>query len=189
MNAPLTFREILYPTDFSDASRAACATAADLAGRFGARLHVLHVVPPVTDPTPAPATMRALAAGLPPGLAVVTAIASGIVTRQIAAYARRNAIDLIVLGTHGRTGVTRALLGSVAEGVVRRAPCRVLAVPAALPPAPVPGPAARAEEPEEPASCAVCGAATQAELICEPCRAKIRGEALEHKLREERAGR
>lgn len=186
--AALMIRQILFPTDFSDASRLAGATAADLARQFGARLHVLHVVPPVTDPTAAPGTVRAIADELGRGLSVVTAVASGLVARQIAAYARKNAIDLIVIGIHGRTGVTRALLGSVAEAVVRHAPCRVLTVPAALPPA---VPPARLEAPElaETTSCAVCGATTRDELICEACRAKIRGEALDRKLKEERAGR
>jgi hypothetical protein len=79
------------------------------------------------------------------------------------------------------------LLGSVAEAVVRHAPCRVLTVPPALtaPPA-----AAAAERtPGETMSCVVCGGPTQDELICETCRTKIRGEALERKLRNERAGR
>ena len=186
--AGLSIRQILFPTDFSDASRLAGATAADLARQFGARLHVLHVVPPVTDPTPAPAAVRAIADDLGRGLSIVTAVASGLVARQIAAYARKNAIDLIVIGTHGRTGVTRALLGSVAEAVVRHAPCRVLTVPAALPPA-VPAAPSEALEVPETTSCAVCGATTRDELICEACRAKIRGEALDRKMREERAGR
>ena len=186
--AALSIRQILFPTDFSDASRLAGTTAADLARQFGGRLHVLHVVPPVTDPTPAPAAVRAIADDLGRGLSIVTAVTSGLVARQIAAYARKNAIDLIVIGTHGRTGVTRALLGSVAEAVVRHAPCRVLTVPAALPPA-VPMARPEALEVPETTSCAVCGATTRDELICEACRAKIRGEALDRKLREERAGR
>lgn len=186
--AGFTIRQILFPTDFSDASRLAGTTAADLARQFGARLHVLHVVPPVTDPTPAPAAVRAIADELGRGLSVVTAVTSGLVARQIAAYARKNAVDLIVIGTHGRTGVTRALLGSVAEAVVRHAPCRVLTVPAAFPPA-VPAARLEALEVAETTSCAVCGATTRDELICEACRAKIRGEALDRKMREERAGR
>lgn len=181
-------REILFPTDFSDASRLAGTTAADLAREFAARLHILHVVPPVTDPTPAPANLRAVAEALGHGLAPVTAITSGLVSRQIIAYVRKNAIDLVVMGTHGRTGVSRALLGSVAEAVVRHAPCRVLTVPAEFP---APAAVRMREGPEGPetTSCAVCGAATREELICEPCRAKIRGEALERKLKEERVGR
>jgi len=183
----MIIRDILYATDFSDASRLAGETAADFARMFGARLHVLHVVPPVTDPTPAPVALRAVTAELDKGLSIVTAIASGRVARQIVDYARRHAIDLIVLGTHGRTGVSHALLGSVAEAVTRRAPCRVLTVPAALlgkstAPTPI-------EEPEERTSCTVCARETQDELICEACRAKIRGEALDRKLRTERAGR
>lgn len=188
MPGSFAIRQILFPTDFSDASRLAGTTAADLTRQFGARLHILHVVPPVTDPTPAPATLRAVAEALGRGLSPVTAITSGLVTRQIVAYAKKNAIDLIVMGTHGRTGVTRALLGSVAEAIVRHAPCRVLTVPAELP---TPAPAMPHEAPEGPetTSCAVCGATTRDELICEACRAKIRGEALERKLREERVGR
>jgi hypothetical protein len=104
---------------------------------------------------------------------------------QIVDYARRNTVDLVVLGTHGRTGVSRAVLGSVAEAVIRRARCRVLTVPATLPPAAVPP-----EDVEETtAFCAVCRAVSRDDLICETCRAKIRCEALERKLREERAGR
>ena len=187
MSEPLLIREVLFPTDFSDASQPAGATAVDLVRHFGARLHVLHVVPPVTDPTTAPAAVRALTAGLPAELSVVTAITSGLPARQIVDYARRNAIDVIVIGTHGRTGVSRALLGSVAEAVVRRAPCRVLTVPALLVEAQAAP--AHALESAETTACLVCGARTHEELVCESCRAKIRGEVLERKLREERAGR
>jgi universal stress protein A len=184
MTSALTFRDILFATDFSEASRSAGQTAAAVARHFGARLHVLHVVPPVTDPTPAPEALRAVVADLEAGLSVVTAVASGRVATQIVNYARRNSVDLVVLGTHGRTGVSRALLGSVAEAVIRRARCRVLTVPATPPPS-----AATAEEVEETTSCAVCGAASPDDLICEACRARIRGEALERKRSEERAGR
>jgi nucleotide-binding universal stress UspA family protein len=187
MTTPLLMREVLFATDFSDASRLAGETAAAFARHFGARLHVLHVVPPVTDPTSAPAALRALAAELEPGLSIVTTVASGRVPRQIVDYARRNAIDLIVIGTHGRTGVSHALLGSVAEAVTRRARCRVLTVPVSL--SETPAAAAKNEPAEAPTTCRVCGAETPDELICEACRAKIRGEALEQKLRAERAGR
>jgi len=119
---------------------------------------------------------------------VVTAVTAGLVAHQIVAYARRNTIDLIVIATHGRTGVSRMLLGSVAEAVVRHAPCRVLIVPPALEAASVEGAVAEAA-PTETTSCVVCGGPTQGELICETCRAKIRGEALERKLKDERTGR
>jgi Universal stress protein family len=102
----------------------------------------------------------------------VTAIASGRVARHIVEYAQRNAIDLIVISTHGRTGVSHALLGSVPASLTEAAP-----------------PAATGEAVDAPTTCRVCGAETPDELICEACRAKIRGEALERKLRTERAGR
>ena len=187
MTQPLLVRNVLFATDFSDASRLAGESAAAFARHFGARLHVLHVVPPVTDPTPAPAVLRAVAAELERELPVVTAIASGRVARHIVDYARRNAIDLIVIGTHGRTGFSHALLGSVAEAVTRRARCRVLTVPASLSEATLP--TAGGEAVEAPTRCRVCGAETPDELVCEACRARIRGEALEQKLRPERAGR
>jgi len=183
----MTIRDVLFATDFSEASRQAGQTAAEVARHFGARLHVLHVVPPVTDSAAAPAMLRSAAAELEKGLSIVTAIASGRVTRQIVDYARRNSIDLIVVGTHGRTGVSHALLGSVAEAVTRRARCRVLTVPATL--AGTPALPAVIDEVEERTSCRVCGAESQDELICGACRAKIRGEALDRKRSEERAGR
>src|SRR5689334_22530096 len=124
----LAVREILFPTDYSDISLNAGRTAAQLARRTGARLHVVHVVPPVTDPGPADPLPKAIA-GFGSGLDVVTAVVPGLPAREIVRYARRHAIDVIVMGTHGRTGMSRALLGSVAEAVVRRAPCRVLTVP------------------------------------------------------------
>jgi len=188
MASELSFREVLFATDFSRPSRLAGRTAAEFARQFGARLHVLHVVPPVTDPTPAPAALRAAAAELGTGLSVVTAVASGRVASQIVDYARRHAVELIVLGTHGRTGVSHAILGSVAEAVVRRASCRVLTVPPASAETPRAAHPVIDEAPET-ASCAVCAGPSQGDLICEACRARIRGEALQRKRAEERAGR
>ena len=186
MTTPLVIRNVLFATDFSDASRLAGQTAAEIARHFEARLHILHVIPLVTDPTGASEALRAEAAELERGLSIVTACTSGRVARRIVEYAGRNAIDLIVLGSHGRTGVSRALLGSVAEAVIRRAQCRVLAVPAMTPDVVAAVP--KTDVVDETTSCTVYGAATQDELICEPCRARIRGEALHRKLREERAG-
>lgn len=188
MSTPLSFRDILFATDFSEASRPAGETAAELARHFGARLHVLHVVPPVTDPTPAPEALRAAAAELGAGPSTVTATASGRAASQILDYARRHAVGLIVLGTHGRTGVSRAMLGSVAEAVLRRARCRVLAVPVHVS-APAQGSGIPADDVEQGLRCVVCGVAGQDDLICDACRARIRGEALERKRGEERPGR
>ena len=188
MTMALSCRNILFATDFSQPSRLAGRTAADLARHFGARLHVLHVVPPVTDPAPAGPALRAAVAEIEAGLSVVMASATGRAASEIVKYARRNAIDLIVLGTHGRTGFSRAVLGSVAEAVTRRAGCPVMTVPAVLVGTPAPA-MDEVDDVKETDSCAVCGAASQDDLICEPCRAKIRGEALARKGSEERAGR
>lgn len=185
MSVNLGIRQILFPTDFSPASEDAGRTATDFTRHFDATLHVLHVVPPVTDPTPSPRAMTDVIARLGPNLPVVSEIVSGPPARRIVAYAKRVGIDLIVMGTHGRTGVTHLLLGSVAEAVVRRAPCRVLTVPAGLE---TRAPVAAAAPPEGESHCIVCGKPS-ADLICEACRAMIRGEALEQKLRVERAGR
>jgi nucleotide-binding universal stress UspA family protein len=177
--------DILFPTDFSKASEVAGRQARALALETGARLHVVHVVPPATDPTWPAGDLARLARELGADLRVETAILSGWAGRSIVEYARQKRIDLIVLGTHGRTGVTHAILGSVAETVVRLAPCLVLTVPAAIlaehtaAPTAAPAPARR--------PCLVCGAERE-ELICEACRARIRGEALEQKLGAERPG-
>src|SRR4029450_10989964 len=88
MTEPTLVRNILFATDFSRASRLAAESAAAFARHFGARLHVLHVVPPVTDPTPAPAALRAVAAELERGLAVGTAIRAGGVPRHNGCAAR-----------------------------------------------------------------------------------------------------
>lgn len=94
---------------------------------------------------------------------------------------------MIVIGTHGRTGMSRQLVGSVAEAVVRLAPCLVLTVPVGF----SPGGAAAAwiEAPQSAIHrCIVCAGATD-DLICEACRGRIRSEALERKIDTERAGR
>ena len=176
-------RTLLFPTDFSDCARYAGGKAAELARQFGARVHVLHVDPPVTAPV-APERLAQAAAYLGPGIDATTATTSGVPARAICAYARRISADLIVIGTHGRTGVSHALLGSVAEGVVRRAPCPVLTVRA------VESAQAKVEAvaPSVDGHCVAC-ARPSPDLICEACRAIIRGEALEHKRSEERAGR
>lgn len=180
----LTVRELLFATDFSPCSDAAVQVARECARRFSARLHILHVLWAGADRT-MPPLLNKLADELGGDVPVVTAVESGAPAEQIVRYAVRHGIDLIVVGTHGRTGFTRALLGSVAERVARTAPCPVLTVPAGL------RGAVPVEAPELPTGlrrCIICARESE-DLICEPCRARIRGEALEHKLREERAGR
>ena len=179
--------QVLFPTDFSPASEPAGRVARELALQVGGTLHVIHVVPPVTDPTMAADRLNRAAADLGAGLAHEVALLSGRAAAEIVRYARDKGIGLVVLGTHGRTGVSRALLGSVAERVARTASCLVLTVP----PGALAGGVAEAAEAAPPPAlhrCVVCAGATE-DLICEPCRTRIRGEALEHKLEAERAGR
>jgi nucleotide-binding universal stress UspA family protein len=146
----LPIRTILHPTDFSERSRHALQVATALARDHGARLLVLHVaeLPAAVYGeavllmdragfvAEAHAQLDNLAVALPPerverrvGLAPSPAA-------EIVCFAEETPCDLIVMGTHGRTGLRRALLGSIAEQVMRRAPCPVLTVKAPFAPAP-----------------------------------------------------
>jgi nucleotide-binding universal stress UspA family protein len=142
----LPIRSILYPTDFSESSdyvfRLACALARD----YDARLFVLHVMAP-------PPALYAGGVVLPlsdgdkeeqwdklrglrarnPRVQVEHCLAEGEPAEAILRAAREKKCDLIMMGTHGRTGLGRLLMGSVAEQVVRKAPCPVLTVKTPLP--------------------------------------------------------
>jgi nucleotide-binding universal stress UspA family protein len=141
--------EILVAADFSEGSKAALAQAGFFAQRLGAQLHVVHVcdapqfVPPDERTTEGAATSFATAlekhatrelhrfvtdakaSGIPIEHAFME---SGVASSTIVAVAKRQKYDLIIVGTHGRTGVAHTLLGSVAERVVRSAPCPVVTV-------------------------------------------------------------
>lgn len=177
MTAVFAVREILFPTDFSEVSAQAARAAGDIARHFGARVHVLHVSAPGGERVTG---MDAAAVGLGPGVHAVKRTASGVPARCIVDYAAQAGIDVIVMGTHGRTGVSQALLGSVAEAVVRLAPCAVLTVPARFAPT---VPVAAAER-----RCVVCSLPSP-DLICEPCRAIIRGDLTAVPTAAARSGR
>jgi len=115
-----TVRQILFATEFSESSDAAARVAREYARQFGARLHALHVVWPGADET-VPPLLSKLGDYLGAEGPVVTAVEPGAPAVEIVRYAERHGIDLIVLGTHGRTGVQRALLGSAAERGWKRA--------------------------------------------------------------------
>jgi len=127
---------ILVPIDFSTNSMHALAAALSLTQRFGAELLLLHVVEPVyaAEPNMASADLTTLldaqerTADERLGRILVEC---GVPAQVIMEVARRTATDLIVIATHGRTGLSRMLIGSVAERVVRRAGCPVLTVPPA----------------------------------------------------------
>ena len=141
-------KTILVPTDFSEASEAALSYAKALAEAFSSSLHLVHVMedllahawaaevyvasmPSLREEIEKEATER-LGAMLTDEerqrLHVTTAIIAGNPFLEIIRYARAQSADLIVLGTHGRGPIAHMLLGSVAEKVVRKAPCPVLTV-------------------------------------------------------------
>lgn len=143
--SPGGFRRILVPTDFSAASGAALDAARVLAARFAASLHLLHVLPDIVvdggagsevfvSEAPEVRTLRLmnarerLAHRIPtdlPRSTLTTEVIFGAPAETIAAYADDNHFDLIVMGTHGRSGIAH-LVGSVAERVVRTAACPVM---------------------------------------------------------------
>jgi nucleotide-binding universal stress UspA family protein len=143
------FTRILVPTDFSEPSDAALLYATELAARFGATIHLVHVVedPIVTGAfgveayaPESPGMSAALRADAEfrlnerlnditrAGVRATCEVLNGPSAPTIVNAAGELAIDLIVMGTHGRMGMAHAIMGSVAERVVRVAPCPVLTV-------------------------------------------------------------
>jgi universal stress protein A len=137
----MNINTILHPTDFSAASLSALELAFSLARDHGARVVLLHVVEPPfyggepLMPIVTSGDLRAEAenwfATLPKShgdIETKHVIVEGEPTSEILGVAAQERADLIVLGTHGRTGIQRFLMGSVAEKVIRQAQCPVLAV-------------------------------------------------------------
>jgi nucleotide-binding universal stress UspA family protein len=138
----LPIKSILHPTDFSDYSKFALELSSSIARDYGAKLVILHVKQPAIipsgvmtpEPVESPETMAELRKKLDaltpadPKVAVEHVMLIGNEAEEIVRLAEDQGYDLIVMGTHGRTGIGRMLMGSVAEMVVRRAPCPVLTV-------------------------------------------------------------
>ena len=145
----LRIKNILVATDFSECSESALKYGRAMAQRFGARLHVLHTVeimPPDLvgmggyvsavpqlqadlDKAAREQLELAVTAEDRRNLSATTVLSTGETPAQaIADYAAKSHIDLIVIGTHGRRGLSHIVMGSVAEKVVRIAPCPVLTV-------------------------------------------------------------
>ncbi len=120
---------ILYPTDFSSYSNQAYFHAVGLAEAYGAKLTVVYVHTPGT-PGDRKHWQSQLEQVRPanPKIPVSHVLLEGDPAAEIARYAADAGIDVIVIGTHGRTGVDRLVMGSVAERVMREAPCSVLVV-------------------------------------------------------------
>jgi nucleotide-binding universal stress UspA family protein len=144
----IDLHRILVPTDFSKHSQHALTYAAAFAEKFGAELYLLHVVqdlalfipeavsvaPPVAPP------IEQMTAGVREALqrmvrenhldrfTVHTEVREGTPFYEIIQFAKETDIDLIIMGTHGRSALMHVLLGSVTERVVRKAPCPVLTI-------------------------------------------------------------
>jgi nucleotide-binding universal stress UspA family protein len=153
----LPIQTVLHPTDFSERSDYAFRLACALARDYGARVIVLHVWSPPAAVFGDVASVPPLPAGYypaateeklsriqspDPAVRVVHRLEEGEPVATILAVAEGAKADLIVLGTHGRSGLSRLLMGSVAEGVVRKATCPVVTVKTPFPEA---KPVARAE--------------------------------------------
>ena len=142
-----TIKRILVPVDFSAASRAAVWRAGELATALGATIELLHVV----DLPPQPLVISEGHVPLPPEYrqdvrrgaedhlkdwletaevpaTIHRSLGDGKPFVEIVKYAREHSVDLIVMGTHGRGGMAHLLLGSVADKVIRTAPCPVMTV-------------------------------------------------------------
>jgi nucleotide-binding universal stress UspA family protein len=146
---PKSIKRIVVATDFSDLAGEAIETAVAFARESGAMLDLVHVAAETTYPVPPPMDMVRLPLDLPSvvsqastrlageedrvrarGVACEGNVLVGRADAQIVEHAEKTRSDLIILGTHGRSGLPHVLLGSVAEKVVQHAHCPVLTVPA-----------------------------------------------------------
>lgn len=145
----IQLRKILVPVDFSAFSERALDSACSLAEQFEAEVHLLYVsdafscvFPEVGMPTYGTGEFLAQQAAIASdclltlpgaqrqgGLTIVRQIRDGTPYAEIINYADEESVDLIVMGTHGRSGLEHVLLGSVATHVVRESPCPVMTVP------------------------------------------------------------
>lgn len=144
---PLKIQQILVPTDFSECSQKAVEYAIAFAKQFGASLTLLHVLEPVAYPVGSDymlgevqnldakfqdeaheRLMDLTRSVVAPDIPAVPMVRIGSAWQEITEIARDRDIDLIIIGTHGYTGLKHLVLGSTAEKVVRHAPCPVLTV-------------------------------------------------------------
>jgi nucleotide-binding universal stress UspA family protein len=145
----VTFKNILLATDFSEVSRRALPYAAAIASRYGSKIYLVHVIPPGArmsmpiEPFPpeleddrvkAGREMMDFLRGDPlGGIPREVVLEQGPIRDALSSLIQRGDIDLLILGTHGRGGLKKVFLGSVAEELFRLAPCPVLTVGPAVP--------------------------------------------------------
>lgn len=136
------FKNILYATDFSTASQIALSYALPLARKYGSRISVVHVEPPTLAPAASPALTSQ--SGTESDREIMQSMAAlkrqlkqfphefmirrGDIWKELAAIIAEKMISLVVIGTHGRSGASKVIMGSVAEEIFRKSPCPVLTV-------------------------------------------------------------
>ncbi len=143
----MEIKSILFPTDFSEGSAEALKYAVEFANRYGAKLYVLHVIYDIAKASGwyvPHVSMDAIYKDIQEGARkeldnfgvnelgglknIERIVQTGVPYQEIMNCAVKNKIDMIIIGTHGRTGIDRILFGSTAAQVVRNAPCPVLTV-------------------------------------------------------------
>lgn len=137
----MKIQKILFPSDFSTKGDEALEYAATLAETYGAKLLILHVAEPPAIygegnfyygvPEPDTEAMKFMLHKIKPNNPAVSyehRLVEGVPDMEIAELAKREHVDLIVMSSHGRTGIGRLLMGSVSENVMRHAECPVLIV-------------------------------------------------------------
>ena len=143
----MEFKKILFTTDFSESSQFALPYAVDIATKYKAQLVLVHVIEPIVTPvdfawgtynypdiekqvnTYAEDSLKKIVEeNIPPSLNTEVVILYGKPWREVVTYAKETGNDLIVIATHGLSGLSHAIYGSTAEKVIRKAPCPVLTI-------------------------------------------------------------
>jgi universal stress protein A len=140
------FKKILCPVDFSEFTEDILSYGVGIAKKFDAELHLLHVIPNLNYFTPyesflTPENLVVIERNIEGevekdfdkvvkkiDMPVKKTIKTGVTFVEIIDYVKQEGIDLVVMGTHGRSGIEHILIGSVAEKVVRKSPCPVLTI-------------------------------------------------------------
>ena len=139
----MRYETVIIATDFSEASLLALETGLRLAQDSEAQVHLLHVLNPPVGMDPMGTVMSSIPdleeaaksqldslvpENVPEGVTIHPVVLQGSPAKTIARFAREKDADLIVVGTHGRTGLGRLFMGSTAEALLRQAPCHVMVV-------------------------------------------------------------
>jgi nucleotide-binding universal stress UspA family protein len=140
------FKKIVCPVDFSEFTNDIIKYSVSLAKKYDAELHLFHVIPNLNYFTPyesflTPENLVLIERNIEKevekdfekiikgiDLPVIKVIKTGVVFIEIIDYIKAENIDLVVIGTHGRSGIEHILIGSVAEKIVRKSPCPVLTI-------------------------------------------------------------